>query len=43
LVMGFFQERALLTVCSGLALNCDSPDLCLLSSWDYRSEPLAPA
>jgi hypothetical protein len=23
----------------GLALNCDPPDLCLLSSWDYRREP----
>jgi hypothetical protein len=22
-----------------LALNCDPPDLCLLSSWDYRCEP----
>jgi hypothetical protein len=27
---------------SGLALNRDPPDLCLLSSWDYRREPLAP-
>jgi hypothetical protein len=25
-----------------LALNRDPPDLCLLSSWDYRSEPLMP-
>jgi hypothetical protein len=23
----------------GLALNCDPPDLYLLSSWDYRCEP----
>jgi hypothetical protein len=23
----------------GLALKCDPPDLCLLSSWDYRREP----
>jgi hypothetical protein len=22
-----------------LALNCDPPDLCLPSSWDYRFEP----
>jgi hypothetical protein len=26
-----------------LALNRDPPDLCLLSSWDYRLEPLCPA
>jgi hypothetical protein len=26
-----------------LALNLDPPDLCLLSSWDYRCEPLAPS
>jgi hypothetical protein len=26
----------------GLVLNHDSPDLCLLSSWDYRREPLCP-
>jgi hypothetical protein len=25
-----------------LALNDDPPDLCLLSSWDYRRELLAP-
>jgi hypothetical protein len=25
-----------------LALNCDPPDLCLLSSWDYRVELLYP-
>jgi hypothetical protein len=24
----------------GLALNCDPPDLCLQSGWDYRWEPL---
>jgi hypothetical protein len=27
----------------GLASNLDPPDLCLLSSWDYRREPLPPA
>jgi hypothetical protein len=26
----------------GLASNCDPPDLCLLSSCDYRYEPLVP-
>jgi hypothetical protein len=26
----------------GLALNHDPPDLCLLSSWDYRCELLGP-
>jgi hypothetical protein len=25
-----------------LASNHDPPDLCLLSSWDYGREPLAP-
>jgi hypothetical protein len=25
-----------------LALNCDPPDLCFLSSLDYRCEPLVP-
>jgi hypothetical protein len=28
------------TICLGLALNCDPPDLCLLSSWDYRHTQL---
>jgi hypothetical protein len=23
-------------------LNCHPPDLCILSSWDYRHEPLWP-
>jgi hypothetical protein len=33
--MGFLENGLL-----GLALNPDPPDLCLLSSWDYRREPL---
>jgi hypothetical protein len=28
----FFKDRVLKTICLGLALNCDSPDLCLLTS-----------
>jgi hypothetical protein len=27
----------------GLALNCNSPDLCLLSNWDVTCVPLYPA
>jgi hypothetical protein len=27
----------------GLASNHDPSDLCLLSSWDYRREPLVPS
>jgi hypothetical protein len=27
-----FQDKILQTICPGLALNCDPPDLCLLSS-----------
>jgi hypothetical protein len=40
-VMGFFEigsENYL----SRLALNHDSPDLCLSSSWDYRHESPVP-
>jgi hypothetical protein len=38
-----FSDRVSQTVCEfGLALNHIPPDLCLLSSWDYRCEPLAP-
>jgi hypothetical protein len=31
------------TICQGLASNYHPPDLCLLSSWDYRHEPLTPS
>jgi hypothetical protein len=31
-VMGFFEKESHELICSGLALNCDPPDLCLLSS-----------
>jgi hypothetical protein len=29
--------------CPGLTLNCDPPDLNLLSGWDYRREPPVPS
>jgi hypothetical protein len=35
-----FWDRVSRTICLGLALNYDPPDLCLLSSWDYRREPV---
>jgi hypothetical protein len=38
-----FQDRVLLTICLGLTSNLNPPDFCLLSSWDYRCEPLCPA
>jgi hypothetical protein len=34
----FFQDRVSGTICPGLPLNCDPPDLCPLSNWDYRHE-----
>jgi hypothetical protein len=39
---GFFQDRVLRNYLPRLASNHDPPGLCLLSSWDYRCEPLAP-
>jgi hypothetical protein len=40
-VMGFFQIGLPKLLAQGLALNCDPTDLCLLSSWGCRHEPLA--
>jgi hypothetical protein len=37
-----FWDRFSRTICLGLALNCLPPDLCLLSSWNYRCESLCP-
>jgi hypothetical protein len=41
-LMDFFEIGSLGTICLGLALNCDPPDLCLLCSYVYRCEPPAP-
>jgi hypothetical protein len=41
-VMGFFEMGGLSNYLLGLALNCDLPDLCLLSSWDYKCETPVP-
>jgi hypothetical protein len=40
---GYFLRQGLKNYLPGLALNLDPPDLCLLSSWDYRREPPAPS
>jgi hypothetical protein len=37
-----FQDRVSQTICLGLALNHDPPNLYLLSSQYYKCEPLAP-
>jgi hypothetical protein len=39
---GFFSRLGLANYLSRLASNCDPPDLCLLSSWDYRCELSVP-
>jgi hypothetical protein len=36
-----FSRQGLANYLLRLASNCDPPDLCLLSSWDYRHEPPA--
>jgi hypothetical protein len=43
-MLRFFVELygVLLTFLPGLTSNCDSPGLCLPSSWDYRYELLCP-
>jgi hypothetical protein len=38
-----FWDRFSWTILPGLASNHDPPDLCPLSSWNYRREPLAPS
>jgi hypothetical protein len=38
----FFLNRVSQNYLPRLALNLDPPDLCLLSSYDYRREPPAP-
>jgi hypothetical protein len=40
--VGYFPDKVLWTICLGLALKHDPPDLCLLSSLDYRREPQVP-
>jgi hypothetical protein len=41
-LLWLFWRKSLANYLSGLTLNCDPPNLCLPSSWYYRSEPLAP-
>jgi hypothetical protein len=42
-MMGFFEiEFLVINYLPRLASNHDPPDLCLLSSWDCRSEPPVP-
>jgi hypothetical protein len=41
-VMGFFEIGSL-KLFAWAASNQDPPDLCLLSSWDYRRELLVPS
>jgi hypothetical protein len=41
-VIFFFEIGSHKNIFRGLASNHDPPDLCLLSSWDYRYEPPVP-
>jgi hypothetical protein len=41
--LGIFEIGSCKLFAPGLALNCDPPDLCLLSSWDYRRDHQCPA
>jgi hypothetical protein len=38
----FFSRYVPENYLPGLALNCDPPDLCFLSSYDYRHKPPVP-
>jgi hypothetical protein len=40
--VGYFRDRVSRTICLGFTSNHDPPDLCLLSSQDYKREPLTP-
>jgi hypothetical protein len=41
-VLGIFEIGSHWTICPRLASNHNPPDLCLLSSYAYRRDPLAP-
>jgi hypothetical protein len=42
LYLAFLLKWGLANFLSGLVLNCNSPDLCHLNSWDYKWEPVCP-
>jgi hypothetical protein len=41
--MYIFWDTISWTICLGLVSNCNPPDLYLLSSYNYRYEPLVPS